>query len=543
MGSHVKHQSLSGAAGVESGTATATPGGVPPLHEAHISDGGLVTGKDTQQSPSFTARVWTVINWMPPWCRWDRNKPPEFSMSLNILFAFAGAFTVANLYYNHPILNILADEFDVEYITVSRVPTLMQFGYFVGLAFICPLGDLFPRRPFTLTLIFFTATLWIGLCVTRNFNAFLVISFITAITTVTPQIMLPLVGELAPPKKRPLALSIVVSGNMMGIVLARILSGIVTQYTSWRTIYLLALGLQYLIFAALWLFMPDYPSSNPDGMNYFRMLWSIAHLFRKHPVLVYAGAVSFCISGAFMNYWTTMTFLLSSPPYEFSSTVIGLFSLIGIAGMVLGPLYAKYIIAPITPWVAVIIGAVINLTGIVIGTYTGTFTVAGPIIQAFGLDAGMQFTQIANRTAIYSVEPTGRNRVNTAFMLMTFLGQLTGTSAGNEIYERGGWHASGSFSVGLVGLIFVYSGMRGPWEPGWIGWSGGFSVLKRAGAGNAEDVKAARLLADEQRSRQRGVEAAAEKTGPGTTASVHERNEGNEPVDLEKGAHAQRSAE
>lgn len=100
------------------------------------------------------------IFWTPPWCRYDPSKPPQFSLFQNVLFAFAGAFTVANLYYNHPILNILAAEFDVTYIEVSRVPTLMQSGYAVGLLLICPLGDLFPRRPYTLILVFFTATLW-----------------------------------------------------------------------------------------------------------------------------------------------------------------------------------------------------------------------------------------------------------------------------------------------------------------------------------------------------------------------------------------------
>ena len=515
--------------GATSKTATPTQQDVPSVGHERAAVWSRLLNVEPDQA-SLASRTWATLNWMPPWCRWDKESPPEFSLGLNVLFALAGACTVANLYYSHPILNILAEDFNVSYISVSRVPTLMQAGYAVGLGLVCPLGDLFPRRPFTLYLVFLTATLWIGLCVTRNFNAFLVISFITSVTTVTPQIMLPLVGELAPPKRRPLALSIVVSGNMLGIVLARILSGIVTQYTSWRNIYLLALGLQYLIFAALWLFMPDYPSSNPSGMNYFRMLWSIVLLCRRHAVLVYAGAVSYCISGAFMNYWTTMTFLLSSPPFNYGSTVIGLFSLIGLAGMTLGPFYAKYIIAPITPWCAVLIGAVINLTGIVIGTYTGTWTVAGPIIQAFGLDAGLQFTQIANRTAIYSVEPTGRNRVNTAFMLMTFLGQLTGTSVGNTIYERGGWRASGSFSVGLVGFIFVLSAMRGPWEPGWLGWSGGFSFKKRDGCGNAEDLRAARQKAE--------AEAEAESEAMQDHLARDETQQGPEDVEKEAMANA-----
>lgn len=107
-----------------------------------------------------TRAILGKIFWTPPWCRHDPSKPPEFSLFQNVLFAFAGAFTVANLYYNHPILNILANEFGVSYVEISRIPTLMQSGYAVGLLFICPLGDLFPRRPYTLILVFFTATLW-----------------------------------------------------------------------------------------------------------------------------------------------------------------------------------------------------------------------------------------------------------------------------------------------------------------------------------------------------------------------------------------------
>jgi hypothetical protein len=137
-------------------TAAAIEEGDPPVH--------LVDAGDTPEKQRYLPqKVWhclEVVNWMPPWCRWDADKPPEFSMGMNILFAFAGAFTVANLYYNHPILNVLANDFDVPYITVSRIPTLMQAGYAAGLLFVCPLGDLFPRRPFVLSLVFFTATLW-----------------------------------------------------------------------------------------------------------------------------------------------------------------------------------------------------------------------------------------------------------------------------------------------------------------------------------------------------------------------------------------------
>lgn len=119
-----------------------------------------VPSSSSQPHKSFRDKIVHVLTYTPSWCRWNPDKPPTFSVWHNVLFAFAGAFTVGNLYYNHPILNVLARDFNVSYVTVSRIPTLMQAGYATGLLFVCPLGDLLKRRPLTLGLVLFTATLW-----------------------------------------------------------------------------------------------------------------------------------------------------------------------------------------------------------------------------------------------------------------------------------------------------------------------------------------------------------------------------------------------
>lgn len=302
------------------------------------------------------------------------------------------------------------------------------------------------------------------------------------------QPVLPLVGDLAPPHRRATALSLVVSGLLMGLLLARLLSGVVTNYTSWRTIYWIAFGLQYLIFGLLWLFMPDYPSANPAGINYFRILWSILTIFIHHPLLVQACLIGFCTSITFTSFWTTLTFLLSSPPYNYSTLYIGLFALIGIASMFLGPLWSRHVTDRFIPLFSVVMGLSICLIGTCIGTYTGTFTVAGPVIQAFALDFGTQTSQIANRSAIYSILPNARNRVNTAFMLSAFCGQLTGTAVGNHVYAMGGWRSSGSMSVGFLSAALLLCTLRGPRETGWVGWSGGWALRKKVNGANDEKV-------------------------------------------------------
>lgn len=317
------------------------------------------------------------------------------------------------------------------------------------------------------------------MCVTKSLAVFSAISFITAVTTVTPQIMLPLVGDLAPPNKRAAALSIVVCGLTLGILIARVLSGVVANYTSWRIVYWISCGLQYLITVLLWWFMPDYPSTNPGGLNYFKMLWSIVLMLPKHAVLVQACLISFLTSATFTNFWTTLTFLLAGPPYHYSPLPIGLFGLIGIGGMAFGPLYARFVTDKFMPWLSVLVGLSMVLIAVTVGTYTGTLSIAGPILQAIFHDAGMMTAQVANRSSIYSLEPKARNRINTAFMLATFCGQLSGTAVGNHVYAQGGWIRSGSVSVGFCGGAILILCLRGPWETSWLGWHGGWSMRKK----------------------------------------------------------------
>ena len=157
--------------------------------------------------------------------------------------------------------------------------------------------------------------------------------------------------------------------------------------------------------------------------------------------------------------------------------------------MCFGPLYSRLVIDKFVPLFSVILGEFMCITGIAIGTYTGTFTVAGPVIQAFAIDLGLQTSQIANRSAIYSIAPKARNRVNTAFMLAVFCGQLMGTAVGNHLYARGGWTSSGSASVGFIGAGLLICFSRGPWEKGWVGWNGGWEIRRRDLGPTTEDKR------------------------------------------------------
>ena len=326
--------------------------------------------------------------------------------------------------------------------------------------------------------------------------------------------MLPLVGDLAPPHRRSTALSIVVSGMLLGMLIARFLSGVVAQFIGWRWIYWISFLLQYIILILLYLFMPDYPSTNPGNITvkrYLHLLWDIVKLTWKYPVLAQACLIGMFTSCTFTSYWTTLTFLLAGPPYHYSSLWIGMFALIGIVAMTWGPIYARTVMEKKQPLFSVILGEMVCLVGCIVGTYTGKITVAGPVVQAACIDVGLQTSQIANRTAIYGTAPLARNRVNTAYMVSVFVGQLMGTAVGNKLYARGGWIASGSSSVAFVSFALLMCIVRGPHEKGWVGWHGGWSMKKELPKKQDEE----KGKAEQARRFEARNDASGEKAGKG----------------------------
>ncbi|KAK7943676.1 MFS general substrate transporter [Apiospora aurea] len=375
----------------------------------------------------------------PPWLQWDPQAHHDLTWSQNIIYGCVAAFSVGNLYYTHPILDVLADEFGV------------------------------PDE---------RASLWLGLTLTGSFSVFLGLSFVVGMLTVTPQLMFPIAVQYAPPRHRATMTSIVMSGIVFGILLARLLSGIITQYSSWRNVYWLSFGLQTLVLVLLYVMMPDYPVLQPDG-SYPHTLLAIVKMPLRHPVLTQSSLIAFMTMGMFTSFWTTLTFQLVGP-FHLSTLAVALFALIGIAPAFLNPLVSRYVTSRIHPTGTLLLAHfVATIPAVVVGTFVGTFSLAGPVAWAFLGDLGMTTVVVANRMAIASVDPKAQNAVNSVYMVFTFCGQLFGTAVGNRLYAEGGWVHSGALSIGLVGFSLVITIVRGPHEKRWLGWRGGWNLSNK----------------------------------------------------------------
>ena len=169
-----------------------------------------------------------------------------------------------------------------------------------------------------LSVVALSTSLTIGLAVTKNLIVFETLSYLVGIVTVTPQILIPLAADLAPEEKRATAISVVLSGLLFGILLARVLAGIIAEFASWRVVYYFAIGVQALVLVGSYLVLPDYPSKNKD-LTYWNILWTMAKFSVTEPILIQASLINLATSACFTNFWVTLTFLLGDPPYHYST--------------------------------------------------------------------------------------------------------------------------------------------------------------------------------------------------------------------------------
>lgn len=372
----------------------------------------------------------------------------------------------------------MSKSFNVTYNEVSTIPTLVQAGYAVGLLLLSPLGDLVRRRGLILVLVMLSASLSIPLAITNNLVIFEVFSFFVGAVTVTPQILLPLAADLAPPERRASALSVVMSGLLLGVLIARVISGVIAQFTSWRVVYYMSVGVQFLVLGGSYLVLPDYPAKNKD-MTYWKILWTMAKFAFTEPILIQACLTNIASSASFSNFWVTLTFLLGSSPYNYTTLVIGLFGLVGMFGVAMGPLVGRTI-DRLIPWYASLIGIIGMAVFQAIQVGAGGINVAAVIIATFGLDVFRQMLQVSLATSIFSIAPEARARLNAVFILSLFIGQVMGTSVGSEVFIKYGWRAGAALSLGWSGWQLLMLLLRGPHcdRRTWFGYQGGLEPRK-----------------------------------------------------------------
>jgi predicted MFS family arabinose efflux permease len=375
---------------------------------------------------------------------------PRLTRPLIVLLATTCGAAVANNYYAQPLLHTIGTSFGVPGSTAGLLVTAGQVGYAVGLAFLVPLGDILERRRLITRMLLITSLALAAAAAAPTIAALASALVIVGVTTVVAQIIVPMTASLAADDDRGRAVGTVMSGLMIGVLLARVVSGLVSAAIGWRPVFVMAAVIMLLLTAVL---RRRLPSAEPTGsMSYRALLRSVLTLVREEPVLRHRMALGAVAMGCFSILWTAIAFLLSGPPYHYGSAVIGLFGLAGLAGAIAAPRmgrladrgYGRYatlgaILILLASWGLLALG----------GHWLGAL-IAGVVL----LDLGAQALHISNQSAIYALRPEVHSRLNTAYMVAYFGGGAVMSAATSLAFSAARWNG-----VCVLGAITATAGL------------------------------------------------------------------------------------
>ncbi|ABF90296.1 major facilitator family transporter [Myxococcus xanthus DK 1622] len=386
---------------------------------------------------------------------------PHTALSTGLvwLMAAASGATVANLYYNQPLLGDIGEALGASGSALGLVPMLTQVGYAVGMLFIVPLGDSLERRRVIVTMNMLVALALVGVALAPTLHWMVAASFVVGVTTIIPQLLVPFAAHLAPAAQRGRVVGTVMSGVLIGILLSRTAAGFIGTHLGWRTMFWIAAGLMLALAGVLRFTLPSQPPM--ASMPYPQLLRSLIHLARTEPVLrlhAVLGALSF---GAFSVFWSTLALYLQSLPQKYDAQVAGLFGVVGVAGAAVAPLVGRYADKRGDR----------RINGAAIVVLLLSFVVMWPLGRwlwgmALGvvlLDLGVQANQISNQTRVYSLRPEARSRLNTLYMVTYFAGGAAGSWLGTFAWTHWGWSgvcASGA-ALCVVALLALKRGPKG----------------------------------------------------------------------------------
>ncbi|CAM4072066.1 MFS transporter [Corallococcus exiguus] len=364
----------------------------------------------------------------------------SLSHGLRLLLAASAGLSVAAIYYSQPMLGVMGATLGASDTAVGLVPMLTQLGYALGILLLTPLGDRFDRRRIILikAALLSVALLLGGLA--PDIQLLLVVSFTVGLTATVAQDIVPAAATLASEHERGKVVGTVMTGLLLGILLSRVISGVVAERFGWRAMFMVAAASVAFVGVAAWRGLPRFHPTNT--LSYGALLGSLAGLWRKHGALRRAALAQGLISIGFSAFWSTLAVMLHGAPFHLGSAAAGAFGLAGAAGA-LGAPVAGRIADRYGPEVVTRLGA-----GLTVLSFATMF--AAPWLEphhrlwligasAIGFDLGAQVTLVAHQTLVFGIEPAARSRLNALLFAGVFIGMSVGAASGSLVLSQWGW--------------------------------------------------------------------------------------------------------
>lgn len=363
--------------------------------------------------------------------------------ALVFLLACTAGLGVATLYYNQPILGVLATDFHATAGEIGYIPTLTQIGYTIGILLLAPLGDRYDRRRVILSKILMLGLGLLVMAATQSLTQLGAASVVIGIAATLAQDCVPAAATLAPEARRGQIVGSVMMGLLLGILLSRVVSGVVAEALGWRTMFVLAAVAVGVLGLVAHRRLPAFAPTT--DLPYHTLLGSLLTLWRRHAELRRAAIAQGFLCAAFSAFWSTLAIMLHEPPFSYGSAVAGCFGLAGAAGALAAPIAGR-IADRYGPEAVTQLGAalvLVSFAGFAIAPQSLWWLIAGTLL----FDLGIQASMVAHQSIIYRLDPAARSRLNALLIGSMFTGMAGGSALGSLALLHAGWRGVAFFAA------------------------------------------------------------------------------------------------
>ncbi|WP_245153778.1 MFS transporter [Allopusillimonas ginsengisoli] len=374
--------------------------------------------------------------------------------SLVLLFAVASGLSVANVYYAQPLLDALALDFGISYAAVGGVITATQIGCALALLLVVPLGDSVDRRRLmALQLLGLVAAL--AVVGTAQSATMLLVGMLAVgmLGTAMAQGLIAYAASAAAPDDQGRVVGVAQGGVFIGLLMARVFAGGVSDLAGWRWVYLCAAALMLAVALPLWRRLPSL-IRQPGAMRYPSLIASMFTLLWQERVLQIRGVLALLMFAAFNIFWSALVLPLSAPPFSFSHTAIGAFGLVGVAGALAA--------ARAGQWADKGLGQRISAAALVLLVLAWwplslmTWSLWALVVGIVLLDLGGQALHVTNQSLIFRTRPEAHSRLVGLYMLFYAAGSGLGAISTTATYAYAGWQGVCILGAAVSFLALVF---------------------------------------------------------------------------------------
>ena len=363
-----------------------------------------------------------------------------------LMMSVVGGLTVANLYYNQPLLEEMRASLGIGELEANLITVITQIGYALGLLLVVPMADMWSRRKIVITSMNIAVLMAFAIALATNVWIVWGASVILGACSVVPQIFVPMAGLFSRPEEKSRNMGFVLSGLLTGVLAARVISGYLGGWLGWRLMFGIAAIIMLVSLLVTLRLMPVMQSSFSG--TYRALIATVGKIYVSHRNMrLYSLRAAFSF-GSMMAIWSCMAFHLAGEPFHAGSNMVGLLGLCGVAGAMAASGVGKYIprygITRIS-----CLGHVLQVLAWLVAYFLGNHYY-GLILAIMLVDIGAQCLQLSNQSGCLKEVPEASNRANTIFMTSLFAGGSIGTFCAGVAWDGLGWQG-----VCATGIAFA----------------------------------------------------------------------------------------